>query len=167
MQESLPLMQSLARAKLFNEFRANVCALRANSRNNSYVFARVLAKSRKTASICTRNTAKTAVSLQRWHGKIYLYLWEERQPVLAKSYRAQSRAFSSISRQTAYTRTVGISREIVRLAAFLREDTRSRGFARDSRTRVLSRANAMNNFCREGPPCLQYDDPTPITSSGP
>ena len=49
--------------------------------------------------------------------------------MLAKPYRVESRAFSSISRQTACTRTVGIPREIVRLAAFLREDTRSRGFA--------------------------------------
>ena len=106
------------------------------------------AKSRKTASICTRNTARTAVSLQHWHGKIYLHLREERQPVLAKPYRVESRAFSSISRQTARTRTVGISREIVQLAAFLREDTRSRGFARDSRSRILSRANAINNFGR-------------------
>ena len=86
---------------------------------------------------------------QRWHGKIYLYLREETQPVLAKLYRIESRAFSSISRQTARTRTVGIPREIVRLAAFLREDTRSRGFARDSRSRILSRANAINNFGRD------------------
>ena len=38
--------------------------------------------------------------------------------MLAKPYRVESRA---ISRQTARTRTVGISREIMRLAAFLRE----------------------------------------------
>ena len=94
------------------------------------------------------NTARTAVSLQRWHGKIYLHLRKERQPVLAKPYRVESHAFSSISRQTACTRTVGISREIVRLAAFLREDTPSRGFTRDSRSRMLPRANAINNFGR-------------------
>ena len=69
--------------------------------------------------------------------------------MLAKPYRVESRAFSSISRQTACTRTVGIPREIVRLVAFLREDTRSRGFARDSCFRILSRANAINNFGRE------------------
>ena len=66
--------------------------------------------------------------------------------MLAKPYRVESRAFSSISRETACTRTVRISHEIVRLAAFLREDMRSRGFARDSRSRILSRANAINNF---------------------
>ena len=69
---------------------------------------RVLAKSRKTASICTRNMA--AVSLQRWHGKIYAYLRKERQPVLAKPYRVESRAFSSISRQTACTRRRNFTR---------------------------------------------------------
>ena len=53
----------VSRPKLFNEFRANACVLRANSRNNSKIFARVLANSRKTASICTRKTARTAVSL--------------------------------------------------------------------------------------------------------
>ena len=68
--------------------------------------------------------------------------------MLAKPYRVESRVFSSISRQTARTRTVGISRDIVRLAAFLREDTRSRGFTRDSCSRILSRANAINNFSR-------------------
>ena len=112
-------------------------------------FARVLAKSRKTASICTRKQRELQSHFQRWHGKIYLYLREERQPVLAKPYRVESRAFSSISRQTARTRTVGIPREIVRLAAFLREDTRSRGFAQDLRSRTLSHANAINNFGRD------------------
>ena len=109
---------------------------------------RVLANSRKTASICTRKTARTAVSLPALAWQNLLYLREERQPVLAKPYRVESRAFSSISRQTACMRTVGIPSEIVRLAAFLREDTRSRGFTRDSRSRILSRANAINNFGR-------------------
>ena len=57
-----------------------------------------------------RNTARNAVSLQRWHGKIYLHLREERQPVLAKPYRVESRAFSSISRQTACTRSRNFTR---------------------------------------------------------
>ena len=137
-----------SRPKLFNEFRANACVLRANSRNNSYIFVRVLAKSRKTASICTRKTARTAVSLPALAWQNLFVPLGERQPVLAKPYHVESRAFSSISRQTACTRTVGIPREIVRLAAFLREDMRSRGFARDSRSRILSHANAINNFGR-------------------
>ena len=109
--------------------------------------------SRNRAKLCQfahEKRRKLQSRFQCWHGKIYLYLREERQPVLAKPYCVESRAFSSISRQAARTRTVGIPREIVRLAAFLRKDTRSRGFARDSRSRILSRANAINNFGQVG-----------------
>ena len=153
MLKNLPIMLCYAtQPKMYqlcstnaNEFRANACVLRANSRNNSLSFC---ARSREIAQNCVNLHGENSVSLQRWHGKIYLHLRKERQPVLAKPYRGESRAFSSKSRQTACTRTVGISREIVRLATLLREDTRSRGFARDSRSRILSRANAINNFGR-------------------
>ena len=127
-----------------NFARTHACC--AQTREITARFLR--AKSRKTASICTRKTARTAVSLPALAWQNLFVPSGERQPVLAKPYRVESRAFSSISRQTACTRTVGIPREIVRLAAFLREDTRSRGFARDSRSRMLSRANAINNFGR-------------------
>ena len=102
-------------------------------------FLRALAQIRAKLRQFAREKRRELQShFQRWHGKIYLYLREERQPVLAEPYCVESRAFLSISRQTACTRTVGIPREIVRSAAFLREDTRSRGYARNSRSRILS-----------------------------
>ena len=131
-----------------NFVRTHACS--AQTRKITARFLRVFSRNRAKLRQFAREKRRELQShFQRWHGKIYLYLWEERQPVLAKPYRIESSAFSSISRQTACTRTVGIPSEIVRLAVFLREDTRSRGFARDLCSRILYPANAINNFSRE------------------
>ena len=131
-----------------NFVRTHACC--AQTREITARFLRAFLRNRaKLRQFACEKWQELQSHFQRWHGKIYLHLREERQPVQAKPYRVESRAFWSISRQTACTRTVGIPREIVRLAAFLREDMRSHGFARDSRSRVLSRANAINNFGRE------------------
>ena len=135
-----------------NFVRTHACC--AQTRKITTRFLRAFSRNRaKLRQFARKKRRELQSHFQRWHGKIYLHLREERQPVLAKPYRVESHAFWSISRQTACTRTVGIPREIVRLAAFLREDTRSRGFARDSRSRVLSHANAINNFGRV---CFSY-----------
>ena len=73
--------------------------------------------SRNCVNLHAKNGENCSLRFQRWHRKIYLYLREERQPVLAKPYRVESRAFSSPNCAYANSRNSTRNRAISRVPA--------------------------------------------------